>query len=195
MSNPSMQLSVRILDVQIETRKTAKSSYKIATVEYKDLKDGKTGSRKVMSFGASEAAFGFLVGHEVNGNEYTVTAEKINDFWNWIKVEEGTNGGSAPSTTSSGSGNSILSGTSARTGDAERQQLIVRQNALTNAIKYFEVTGNKKATINDVATIVQQFADIVFGKFDPDIDTGAKSAPKVNKNTDAVLDEDGDVEF
>ena len=187
-----MQINIRILDLQIENRKTPKSSYKIATVDYKDLNDNKTGSRKVMSFGPSEAVFGYLAGHEVVGKEFTVTTEKINDYWNWTAITEGSGGISGQSGSSGGgvAGDSSVSVRSVGGGDDFRQVLIVRQNALTNALKFFEITAHKKATVDEVASLVEKFTDISFSRYTPDVDVGGRAAKA--KTTDDVLDQGGD---
>jgi hypothetical protein len=186
-----MQINIRVLDVNIETKKTAKGQYKMATVDYKDLKDGKPGSRKVMSFGNTEAAFGFISTHEMVGNEYTVTLEKIGEYWNWISIEEGSGGVSGQSGGSGGgvAGNSTASVRSVGNSDDNRQKLIVRQNALTNAVKFLEATGQKKATVDEVAGLVEAFNDIVFGTYNPDVDTGARPAPT------PAPDKDDDISF
>ena len=191
-----MQINIRILDLQIENRKTPKSSYKIATVDYKDLNDNKPGSRKVMSFGPSEAVFGYLAGHEVVGKEFTVTTEKINDYWNWTAITEGSSSDSGGSSSSPAvsSGAVGRTQTSSSGGDAERQLLIVRQNALTNALKFFEITAHKKATVDEVASLVEKFTDISFSRYTPDVDVGGRAAKA--KTTDDVLDQgEDDIQF
>src|SRR2546429_2230137 len=150
-----MQFQIEVLSVTgpIKNQKGQKS-WNVFEVAYK--KDGKIEGKKILDFGNPEVYK--LVGQAKQGEVYTVTSEKINDFWNWTgftKSEPGTAQApqaSAPSPAESSKGTKTPegrtnSGSSGRvTGSnyetpeerARKQRFIIRQSSLTTALTYFD---------------------------------------------------------
>src|SRR5258706_8818709 len=75
-----MNFSIEVLSVvgPVKNQK-GKNSWEVMEIAYK--KDGKIEGKKVVSFNSPEVFK--LVGQAKQGEVYIVTAEKINDFWQW----------------------------------------------------------------------------------------------------------------
>lgn len=102
------------------------------------------------------------------GDAFVLEQEKEGDFWNPKNIYKSdattptqkTNSASPRSTTAASS-NSTYATKEER---AQTQVYIVRQSSVTSALKLLEVTGNKKATPDDVIRLAKEFEAFVMGK-------------------------------
>jgi hypothetical protein len=166
-------LKIQILSVTIETKPTAKGSYQVADVAYKNLTfQGKVEGKKVMSFGNTAAAFKTLATAQP-GEIYEVSVVKNDKGYNdWVSMQkavagavpqgdnlnvQGQVGGSRPA---SAAPRSTYETPEER---AIKQVYIVKQSSVSNAIATLSV-GAKKLEPADVLKLAQEYTDFVFGK-------------------------------
>lgn len=92
-----MNINIQVIKTSIETKPTAKGSYKMLEIAYKNLDTGKVDSKKVMDF-ASKAAFEVLKDAKLD-EFYIITSEKNEKtgYWDWTGASANTN---APAATS-----------------------------------------------------------------------------------------------
>ena len=182
-----MQFQIEIINVSRTTVPTAKGSYNCLEVAYK--KDGAIEGKKLMDFAAKEAYKSLE--RAQNGSIYTITSEKEpgrdgKEYWVW---KGAVAGGSSPSAAipSNGTshGNSIAtpvksSGSTYATAEerAKTQVYIVRQSGLSNALKYYELIGNKKVTPNDIKALAQELTNFVM-----DTEPAAVPADRIHEGT------------
>lgn len=159
------RLNVVVVEVEEKTGKKDKP-YKVANVSYRKDGDPKMQSKMVVSFGKTEKAFLSLVS---NGKgSYDVEMEK-NDagYWDWLSATPAK--GEAPKPQQSSGAATFTDKQAPAKGNWEtteeravKQRYIVRQSSLSNAIEYFNVTGNKKASIDDVIDVASKLENFVF---------------------------------
>jgi len=147
-----------------------KGKYKELDLAYKD-QDEKTQGKRIVSF-ANKEVFVALAG-AASGEVYDIRPQK-NDrgFWDWVdavKVE-------GPVKKEAAVQAAAVRATPKSTYEtpeerAAKQVYIVRQNSISNAIEYFNLTGHKKATPEDICDLATTFEAHVFGgkkqKVDP----------------------------
>lgn len=110
-----MQFTIEILSITgpVKNQK-GKNSWNAYEVAYK--KDGKIEGKKLVDFNNPEVFK--AVGQAKQGEVYTVTAEKINDFWQWTGFDRAISGGSP-------SGNSeVLSGPETNTVNQAKEKTL-----------------------------------------------------------------------
>lgn len=157
-------MSYKITVLKAEVTKQPKG-YFVAEIAYK-TDDGKTKGMKVLDFVQKEV---FEVIKDVKpGDILEVNFEKNQKgFWTFKDVTNtGTKGEvsvmSSPVTEAKKSpGNWETS-----VERAARQVMIVRQSSLSNTINYFELTGHKKATPEDVIAVSKVFEAYVLDRGD-----------------------------
>lgn len=168
-------ITIQVLTTSNETKPTAKGSYNMLEVVYKNLTfQGKVEPKKLASFGASVGAYTTLVEAkqgDVYEVEYSKNAAGFND---WTKVTKNLNG----ATTAPASGLSDGSPQSVRSTAinvspkstyetpeerAKKQIYIVRQSSISNAIE--SLTPGSKAALDPskVIEVAKTFEDYVFG--------------------------------
>jgi hypothetical protein len=166
-------MQIQILSVTIETKPTAKGSYQVADVAYKNLSfQGKVEGKKVMSFGATAEGFKVLALAQP-GETYEVTVVKndkgYNDWTALTKSGAGTPAAEGNATGSNGSAARAATSTPVRSTyetpeeRAIKQVYIVKQSSVSNAIATLSV-GAKKLEPADVLKLAQEYTDFVFGK-------------------------------
>jgi len=140
---------ITILNVEIQAKTKGKNQWKEAEIAYKN-ENGQVQSKKVMSFGAQADGFK-LIEKAKSGDVLEIeTVKNEAGYWDWV-------GGSATnmkgdtqapaSTAKGGASKPYVDNRETQQERALRQVLIVRQNAITNAI----VFGNN----NDVSRLDQ----------------------------------------
>lgn len=160
-------MQIQIIDVGTPNTIAAKNgrSYQSIEVTYKGP-DGRASSKKLMSF--SNPSVFKAVSQLSKGDTIDVTTQKDDaGYWQWTAVNEA---GSAPSAqapvqqTSSASATRVT-GSNYETKEerAARQELIVRQSSLSNAIAILTV-GAKSLKKEDVFALAQELNDWVFNK-------------------------------
>ena len=82
-----MQFEIEVIAVTSSTKPTAKGSYIQLDVAYKRVDNGKVEGKKIMSFTHKEV-FAALKDAN-NGSRFTVTSEKVGEYWQWTGVTKG----------------------------------------------------------------------------------------------------------
>ena len=156
-----MQINIEVIAVEVIN----KGKYKVAEVTSKQ--DGKTGTKKIMSFGAQAHTFGVFSSDKIKkGDCFTVEIEKNADgYWDWIKAVPA---GSAPA--NDAPANNSKSTPAPRAGNYEtpeereaRQEFIIRQSSLTNAIAYLNHTKKAYEPI-EIIDLAESFIMFVYKK-------------------------------
>lgn len=167
-------IQIEIVNVNVSTIPTAKGSYQVADVAYKNKSfQDKIEGKKVMSF-SNKDVFNALTKASF-GDIFTVSRAK-NDkgFWDWTAINPGTSpavqDSNTPDATSVHKTNAPM-----KTGNvtpksnyetpeerAQRQVLIVRQSSISSAVDF--AIANKVKDENEVLRLAKVFEDFVFGK-------------------------------
>lgn len=190
-------MQIQILSITTETKPTAKGSYQMLEIAYKNLTfSGKVESKKIMSFGAGKMAFDVLANARPT-EVYDIDSVK-NDkgYLDWTRVVKGNVGASDAAATASTAGSqskgvSASSATTAKGGwetpeeRKAKQVYIVRQSSLSNAIAALSVGSKVHPTVRDILDYAKQFEEFVFS-VDP---TPAATLAKEVKKLDGFEDE------
>lgn len=168
-----MQISLVAVSTETAMTKTQKP-YIITEVTYKNLTfGGKTESKKLMPFGATENAAKVL-SQGAAGEVYEVTVVKNDKGYNdWTAVVKGTVG-SVEAQASSGSkmGTSVVGGSAPSASRstyetpeerAKKQIYIVRQSSISAAISLTTVGTKTKPTTEEILAVAKEFENFVFG--------------------------------
>lgn len=155
------------LNSKSEVKPTAKGSYTMLTVNYRDA-NGRVASRNILSFAAKEVFNAF---QNAKSNEVFEVTEDTNAKGYKEFTSAKSTGSFDP--TANGQTGSTGSGTSASVAPksnyetaeerANRQVLIVRQSSLSNAIA-LAAQDKKPQTVSEIITVASQFEDYVFGR-------------------------------
>lgn len=175
-------MNITILNVTVETKPTAKGSYQVADVAYKNNSfQDKVEGKKVMSFGATAEAFKVLAIAQP-GEKYSVNVVKNDKGYNdWVSMSKGVvEQAPATSTTSPGGFKSSATASPRNTYEtpeerALKQVYIVRQSSVANAITLLLAGAKTPPAVDTVIATAKQFETYVFDKgtgFDdiPDLD-------------------------
>ena len=150
-------MEITILNVTITQVPTAKGSYEVAEVAYKD-DQGKVNGKKIMSF-TSKPVFDTL--KKAQSNEvYQIVSEKDDKgYWQWKEITKGA----AVKTASDNLGFKASPKSTYETPEerAKKQVYIVRQSSINAALEY---SKNVKAlkTVEEVLALAKQFEMYVF---------------------------------
>jgi hypothetical protein len=160
-------LQIKIISTSVETKPTAKGSYQILEVIYKNLTyQGKVENKKIPSFGNGATAFKAL-SDTSPGSEYDVTVVKNAQGYNdWTSVQPSTGVAESPASKTSVTNNSPRSTYETPEERAQRQVFIIRQSSLNNAISTLSV-GSKAVKPDDVIRLASQYTNWVMGIKDP----------------------------
>ena len=161
-------MTIEVVNVSISTVPTAKGSYQVADVAYKNKSfQDKLEGKKVMSF-SNKGVFDTL-SKAGFGDVFEVTRVK-NDkgFWDWTSLSSGTGSvDSAPSMASTGSPppmkGTVTPKSNYETAEerAARQVLIVRQSSISSAVEFGAY--NKLKDAREIIAIAKEFEAYVFG--------------------------------
>jgi hypothetical protein len=156
-----MQFDIKIFEVKDESR----GKYNMLTVDFKNLKFDKNESKKIVSF-TNKDVYNTLKAASA-GDEFTVTAVKGEQYWEWQNVSPR---GEAPAEVSTG-GNVSNSKPAAQSPKstyetpeerAKKQLYIVRQSSIGSAIDLLK-TEKVIPSVADVLATAKQFEAYVFG--------------------------------
>ena len=161
-----MQVNIKVVSVEIQTKPTQKGSYQMAVLAYRNESSGKLEEKKFVSF-TDKDIFNTVAGAK-EGQQYTVTMEKGEKYWEWKAMIQQAPGQAAASSTKGNGTTSYTSQTvQSRTYEtaeerAARQVLIVRQSSLTAALA--TLTPGSKAALDPsaVTKLAQEYTDWVF---------------------------------
>lgn len=171
-----MTINITVLSVTVSTVPTAKGSYNVADVAYKNNTfQGKVEGKKIMSFGAAKETFSVLSTAQ-SGASFDIEVVKNDKGYNdWTKA--------TPSQASSGSINNpvfqsaITKASGATTTPrstyetpeerAQKQVYIIRQSSISAAIGTLSPGAKSSLKVEDVLALARQYEDHVFGKKSP----------------------------
>lgn len=197
------QMQIEVVNVNVSTQPTAKGSYQIADVAYKNKSfQDKLEGKKVMSF-ANKDVFDTLTKAQF-GEVYTITRVK-NDkgYWDWTAANaDSADGMVAGPVSAAPAANTAVAPRNVATPApksnyetaeerAARQVMIVRQSSLSNAVNMFQHDKFKKfdLTANDVIGIAKDFENYVFGR-STTVEEPVSDTPEPPKGIFADLDDD-----
>jgi len=136
-------LQIQILSVSITTVPTAKGSYQVADLAFKNLTyQGKVEGKKVMSFGAAKASFEALAIAQP-GEVYDVTVVKNDKGFNdWTAMVKGVAGAAQPAQAKTSGGVVATAATAQPSRStyetpeerAKKQVYIIRQSSFSTAV-------------------------------------------------------------
>lgn len=170
-------MNITILSVDVKTVPTAKGSYQVADIAYKNNTfQGKVEGKKVMSFGATAGAFKVLA-EATSGDTFNVTVVKNDKGYNdWTALTRGDASAAASSPPSSTAGATKASTTPTRTTyetpeeRAQRQVLIVRQSSVSSALGILSAGTKAPLKIEDVLATAHIIEQYVFnGSLEPNV--------------------------
>ena len=158
-------MSYKITVLKISINKAPGKNYNIAEVAYK-TEDGKTKGMKVLDFVQKDV---FAVLTTVNAGDVLNAdfEQNAKGFWQFAQVSktgEKQEVSAAPAMANSPAPSVNKGNWETSDERAARQVMIVRQSSLSNTINYFELTGHKKATPEDVIAVSKLFEAFVMGK-------------------------------
>ena len=155
-----MQFDIKIFEVKNEN----KGKYDLLTVDYKDLRQDKNATKKVVSF-TNKDVYNTLKAAQ-SGEEFTVTAVKGEQYWEWQNVSprgqapaESTGGNVAASKPAATTPKSTYETPEER---AKKQLYIVRQSSIGAAINLLK-TEKVIPSVADIIATAKQFESYVFG--------------------------------
>ena len=163
-------MKIQVLSVQVTTVPTAKGSYQVADVAFKNLTfQGKVEGKKIMSFGATKASFEVLATAQPN-DVYDVNVVKNDKGYNdWVSMTKGTADGAGP-TQQAAVGQPTTGNAPARTSTyetpeerAKKQVYIIRQSSLSNAVAALSVGAKAPLKSADVFAVAKDFEAYVLG--------------------------------
>jgi hypothetical protein len=148
-------MQLEVIQVKNETRpnKNGNGSYQMLEVAYKNLKDGKVGAKKLMSFNDKVVFSTFA--EAKSGDIFEVTSEKKGDFWEWTAASRGQ-GPSAPSATSTGVNKAPKSTYETPEERARRQVYIMKQSSVSSAIALLGTGAKAPPALTDVLKTAQE---------------------------------------
>lgn len=159
-------MQIQVVNVEISTKPTAKSSYQIAEVAYKNLATGKLEGKKIMSF-TNKEVFSEIAAAK-SGEVFDVTSEKDEKgYWQWTAVKRQA-AGAAPAPANKGGAVGMATTSPKSTYEtpeerAKKQIYIVRQSSLSSAIDLLSVGAKTAPDVGKVVEVAKQFEDFVFG--------------------------------
>lgn len=166
-------MNITILNVSVNTVPTAKGSYQVADIAFKNnTYGGKVEGKKIMSFGAGKAAFEVLSVAQP-GSTFEITTNK-NDkgYIDWVSVQAAAQaGGNAVPVSGVAPKPAGSVGAAAPRGNfetaeerAQRQVFIVRQSSIASAVSTLSAGSKAALKKEDVVATAKFYEDYVFGK-------------------------------
>lgn len=162
-----MKLNLEIVKVEgpNDKRNTKGGVYKVLNVIYK--KDGKVEAKTFADF-ANEKIWDTLLSLK-EGQAITAVSEKVNGYWNWTDIMDGTSTDQGAASEASASSGSPMQ---ARTGKvlgsnyetpeerSARQRCIVAQSSISSAIEVLKAENPKGAIDRQQVCVI---ADMIYG--------------------------------
>jgi hypothetical protein len=166
-------MKIQVLSVQVTTVPTAKGSYQVADVAFKNLTfQGKVEGKKIMSFGATKDSFGVLATAQPN-DVFDVNVVKNDKGYNdWVSMTKGSADGQDTSNktspaptgyTPAGNGTARTSTYETPEERAKKQVYIIRQSSLSNAIDTLAVASKSALKADEVIDLARKYESYVFG--------------------------------
>lgn len=148
-------IHIEVIDVVVEKV----GNYKKMTVTHRHAVGGnlKVDAKAVMDFATPPEVWDTLKDAK-KGDQFLILREKDKKegkYWNWVGIERDDGTGVGAEATDSPAPSAPVRKNFAAA-DAEKQRLIVRQNALTNSVKFHEGDGN--GSVEEVLLTAEEFA-------------------------------------
>lgn len=190
-----MEIRGKVVEINLdaEITKNGGGTYQGATISYRD-KDNKLQEK---AFHSNALKFNAALKNGLENlqasDNFVATAEK-NDkgFWEWKSIAKGS--ASAPAAQAAPASKPATTTQSGNWATAEErantQVFIVRQSSIANALKLFEIQGNKKVGTLDVLNMAAEFEAWVFGK---QVASSQKKLAVVNGNEGSFDDLEDDI--
>lgn len=160
-----MKFQIEVILSKVETKPTAKGSYQQCELTFKNLASGKVESKKVMSF-TNKQVFAAVSGAQ-QGQQFTVTAEKGEKYWEWTNVEQAAPGQQAgvPTTATRSSATTSAPRSTYETPEerAIKQVSIARQSSLKEAVNTLSIGAKAPPKPEEVTKLAQYYTDWVMG--------------------------------
>lgn len=157
-----MQFDIKIFEVKDEN----KGKYNMLTVDFKNLKFDKNESKKIVSF-TNKDVYNTLKNANA-GDEFTVTAIKGEQYWEWQAVNVRGEAPPESTATAPAASSSKAPATSPKSTyetpeeRAKKQLYIVRQSSISAAITVLKTEKNTPS-VSEVLAIAKEFENYVFG--------------------------------
>lgn len=159
-------MNITILSVAVATVPTAKGSYQVADVAYKNNSfQGKVEGKKIMSFGAAKETFGVLSVAQP-GESFEISVVKNDKGYNdWVSAVKGgvVAGNAAPAAAGKPAVAAPKSSYETAEERAQRQVLIVRQSSLSSAATVLTAGAKTPPAGDAVIALAKTFEAYVFG--------------------------------
>lgn len=176
-----MQINLEVIQVKNET-KVGKNDkpYQVLEIAYKNLGDGKITAKKMTSYGEKSVYEAFV--NAKSGEVFTVTSEKVGDFWEWKAVSQtppglGAGAGSINKPASMPS-KSPVSTYETKEERAQRQVHIAKTSGLSNAITVLSIGAKTPPDTTQILALAQKFTDHIlnleFKDMNSDLDFDAE---------------------
>jgi hypothetical protein len=157
-------LVIEIISATVTTVPTAKGSYQVCDLAYKNKTyQNKVEGKKLMSF-AEKEAFDRLSKASLGDTFSIVRGKDDKGYWKWNSVTTGAN--THPMSTYDQKQQAQVSPKSTYETSEERalrQISIVKQSSIANALKLHELNGVKKNTTEEILATAQAFVNYVTG--------------------------------
>ena len=161
-------MKISVLSVQVATVPTAKGSYQVADVAFKNLTyGGKVEGKKIMSFGAGKSSFETLATAQP-GDIFDVTVVKNDKGYNdWTGMSKGEAGGQEAGIIAKpvGQASSTPVRSTYETPEerAKKQVYIIRQSSISSAIAALSVGSKAPVKAAEAIDYAKQLEAYVFG--------------------------------
>ena len=150
---------IEIIDVTVQKVGT----YQKMTVTHRHTVQGspKVDAKAIMDFATPPEVWKTLQNAQ-KGEQFVIRREKDakeGKYWNWVGIEQDTGSGTAEPVSSDSPAPAAPARKNFAAADADKQRLIVRQNALTNSVKFWE--GSEDNNEDEVLSTAKRFAEWV----------------------------------
>lgn len=189
-------MKINVIAVTTETKPTAKGSYQMIEVTYRNLDKNKVESKKLMSFSKPDTAFKALATAK-GGDVYDVTMVKNEQsgYWDWTNAERSLADAGGGATSSSAKTSGTVQSATTRGGwetpeeRAKKQVYIIRQSSLATAVEALSVGVKAPPKPSDVIEYAKELEAYV-------LDTGvAKAEVVARQDLDGFEDTLDDLPF
>lgn len=162
-----MQFDIEVIQGKVETKPTAKGSYQMCELTFKNLNTGKIEARKVMSF-TNKEVFQQASGAKT-GDVFTVVAEKGDQYWEWKSMTPVAPGAAAPTSAKAPTVAASRSTYETPEERARKQVLIVKQSSVTAAVNILTTGAKSPPELATVLATAQAITDWVMETATPDV--------------------------
>lgn len=160
-------MQIQIVNIDITTKPTAKGSYQMNEVTYKNLSfQGKTETKKIMSFSKVEGEVFKVLANAAKGDVYDVERVKGEQYWEWTTAVKSGTDTPAVATSAVTAGTTVSSPAPRGNWEtpeerARKQVYIIRQSTLNVASTILTTGAKAPPKFEEVVGLAKQFEDYV----------------------------------